>query len=328
MGLVEEKVGSPETSVDRPSTWLLSDQSRPWYRPGSRALWLTAGWTLTLALLIFVGPLLVESHFVLLGRLIVSLGVLLLAGLALTHWNADHFHACLNSEDRRLLAEGSEDHFPVQIEITQDNFVTGRDRGVIWREDGRLVFHGHRSSFVLRPQDVTAAQVRLRRSYKGDSHVTGMAGCLRIKHRDRKVEVVIAPLVEPERGFIAPLRAAFAVLRETGFLSPMLKPLHLPTTRLVEEITEFEKGDSVPGEAQLPPLELDPRLHWKPTETRVLRELVRYIPFLLIFAVRHVGVGYLLLIPVLVYATELIVRTYGWHRLRKKLASVGTVPTG
>jgi len=80
--------------------------------------------------------------------------ILLIIGLSYAARNIDRRRERLQKEaadaDRILQDEfGSGEGWLVDLKIIQGAAPTGEDRGMLWFEDGRMVFSGHRTSFAL-----------------------------------------------------------------------------------------------------------------------------------------------------------------------------------
>lgn len=77
----------------------------------------------------------------------------------------------VRTADFRLLENPDDpDVCLVEASIVVDYLTIGRDRGVGWFEDGRLLFSGHRTSFALGGEDV-ASEDRWRALHQGAQHL-------------------------------------------------------------------------------------------------------------------------------------------------------------
>ena len=97
-----------------------------------------------------------------------------------------------NTEDFRLLEDPDDpDVCLVSLRIVSAGRTVGRDRGVVWFEDGRLLYSGHRTSFALGGEDIAPRGERHAYAREFGSVLPDEAVPLRI---DETKVVILKPL--------------------------------------------------------------------------------------------------------------------------------------
>lgn len=152
--------------------------------------------------------------------------------------------------DRVLLHEATEGQFLVNIEIRQDKFLTGSDRGVMWLEDGRLVFSGQRSSFILRPDDLTPDCLNCLVKLHAQGNPLYVSERLTLKGEGAILEVKIHRIPIPIQDTLA--------TEESRAVSERLRTDEIERSILATTMSAFARGSNVPGSSQYPPTKFDP----------------------------------------------------------------------
>lgn len=160
-------------------------------------------------------------------------------------------------KDPDFLLEATEGQALVHIEIKQEGQLTGRDRGVLWVDGGRLVFSGQRSAFVICQADLTrecrSRLVGPERPAKGWEWAERI--CLQRSQSSLEVRVIELSVPKSGKDNLPPEPENALVRFARLFVDP-------GPNSVDAVVAEFARGTYPIGPSQYPPIKIDPQIHY------------------------------------------------------------------